>query len=384
MECKQQITLNISYPVVFKRDIFSVPVQPFWQDVIKEQKEARAIFFIDENVNKKTPHLQENIQSWVEANEKLQAPCSIKVVPGGEAVKNSFEIINDLAYELTKNSICRHSYVFIIGGGAALDAVGFAASITHRGIRQIRIPTTVLSQDDSAVGVKNGINHFGMKNFLGTFYPPFAVINDSSFLETLDRRDWISGLAEAYKVAIIKDKPFFELLEKSARTLNNREIEPMEEVVKRSAKIHLNHIRTGGDPFELGSARPLDFGHWSAHKLESMSNYELRHGEAVAIGIALDLFCALELNLISEPEVKRILKAMQATGMQLWSDLLLNKDKDCELEVVRGLAEFQEHIGGDLTLTMPNGLGNRVEIHDLPDDVIKNSLKKLQEFTDKF
>ena len=111
----------------------------------------------------------------------------ILIVPGGEAVKNDIRHIEEILQVIQDAGLCRHSYVLAIGGGAVLDAVGYAAATAHRGVRLVRIPTTVLAQDDSAVGVKNGINAFGKKNYLGTFAPPSAVINDFSFLPTLDR-----------------------------------------------------------------------------------------------------------------------------------------------------------------------------------------------------
>src|SRR5204862_2038620 len=128
-----------------------------------------------------------------------------KIVPGGERAKQSPALIAALHADLQRLGIDRQSFVVAIGGGALLDAVGYAAATAHRGVRLIRVPTTVLAQADSGVGVKNGINAFGKKNFLGTFAPPAAVINDSTFLVTLSDREWRSGLAEAIKVALLKD-----------------------------------------------------------------------------------------------------------------------------------------------------------------------------------
>ena len=137
--------------------------------------------------------------------------------------------------------------------------------------------------------MKNGVNAFGMKNLLGSFAPPFAVLNDADFLRTLQPRDKIAGVAEAVKVALIRDRAFFDWLEASADALRACEGAAMSRMIRRCAELHLDHIATGGDPFEMGSARPLDFGHWAAHKLEQLSRFRLCHGEAVAIGIALDV-----------------------------------------------------------------------------------------------
>ena len=210
------------------------------------------------------------------------------LLPGGEAAKNDTEAVSRVIAAIGAHGLCRHSTVLAVGGGALLDAVGYAAAVAHRGLRLVRAPTTVLAQNDAGIGVKNGINAFGKKNFIGTFQPPAAVINDSRFLATLSLRDWRAGTAEAVKVALVRDRAFFASIEEMAPALAARQALAMQSLVRQCAELHLAHITQGGDPFERGSARPLDFGHWAAHRLEAMSDYRLRHGEAVAVGIALD------------------------------------------------------------------------------------------------
>ena len=136
--------------------------------------------------------------------------------------------------------------------------------------------------------MKNAINAFGFKNLLGTFAPPFAVINDFAFLDILPEREKRGGMAEAVKVALIRDADFFAWLEREADALARFQPNALDTLVQRCARRHMHQIAHGGDPFETGSARPLDYGHWSAHKLEGLTRHALRHGEAVAIGVALD------------------------------------------------------------------------------------------------
>ncbi|MGL4854855.1 MAG: 3-dehydroquinate synthase, partial [Lentisphaeria bacterium] len=302
---------------------------------------------------------------------------SIFFVPGGEQVKQRLEVIEWMVQALLDSKVCRHSYVMIIGGGAVLDAVSFAASITHRGIRQVRIPTTVLSQDDSAMGVKNGINYMGLKNIIGTFLPPHAVVCDSSFLKTLSDIEWVSGVSEAFKVGIIKDAELVEYLCKNAKEILQRNMNVMEHLIKKSAQLHFDHIALNNDPFEKGTSRPLDFGHWSAHKLESMTGGLLGHGSAVAIGICLDLCCALELGFISRQEVQRVILAIKQAGLPVWHEML-NLEENGELVIYQGLEQFREHIGGELTLSLPRGIGSMVEINDLPETIIRKSLAVLE------
>jgi 3-dehydroquinate synthase len=233
-----------------------------------------------------------------------------------------------------------------------------------------------LSQNDSAVGVKNSINAFGKKNYLGTFTPPFAVLNDFTFLKSLEDRDWASGISEAIKVALIKDLEFFEWLEKAAPALASREMEPMKEHIIRSAQHHLDHI-AGKDPFEFGSSRPLDFGHWAAHKLEKLSDFRIRHGEAVAIGIALDSAYSFLQGRIEEADLLRILSLFHTLGLSLYAPELQ------EDALLQGLKEFQEHLGGTLTIMLLEKLGTGVEVHEMDSNLIVEALHLLQNWEDR-
>jgi len=307
----------------------------------------------------------------------------VQLIPGGERIKNGLETLDRFGRLAADLGMDRHSYVVIVGGGAVLDAVGFAASTVHRGLRQVRVPTTVLSQDDSGVGVKNGLNRFGIKNYYGAFAPPVAVVNDSAFLRTLSLRDWVSGAAEAFKVAIIRDREFLDALAEDATKIAGRDAEAMERLVRRSATLHLDHIREGGDPFEAGSGRPLDFGHWAGHRLEDMTAYELRHGEAVAIGIAIDMHCAAELGLISATDFEYVCAAMERCGLVLWHDALASRNENGTLDVLKGLEQFREHLGGQLTLAMPDGLGGKKDINELSAESVERAVAALKERTGK-
>jgi 3-dehydroquinate synthase len=280
--------------------------------------------------------------------------------------------------ELSARRIDRQSFAIAIGGGAVLDAVGFAATIFHRGVRHIRFPTTVLAQDDSGVGVKNGINGFGYKNLLGTFALPFAVINDSSFLDALPEREKRGGMAEAVKVALIRDADFFFWLEREADPLARFEPNAVDSLVRRCAELHMHQIAHGGDPFETGSARPLDFGHWSAHKLETLTRHALRHGEAVAIGIALDTRYSVLAGLLAEGEDARVARLLTRLGFRLWDDALALKDERGRRRVLAGLADFQEHLGGELTVTLLAGIGRGIEVHAMDQKLIEQSIRWLR------
>lgn len=374
---QQSFQVPFTFNIIFTKDLFSTENQEFSEFLSNfgdNSFQKKILFLIDEGVAEAHPSLQDAIKGYFQGQSKISLVEEILVMPGGEQVKNDTKYLEETLLAINKYGIDRHSFVAAIGGGAFLDMVGYASTIAHRGVKHIRVPTTVLSQNDSGVGVKNGVNFLGKKNFLGTFSPPVAVFNDSNFLLTLSEKDWRSGISEAVKVALIKDLAFFEWLETNALAMANREMEVMQEQIFRSAALHTNHI-SSGDPFEMGSARPLDFGHWAAHKLEYLTNFEIRHGEAVAIGIALDSIYSKLVGLISQEDVNRILALLKNLGFTLYHEKLGENDK---LNLWEGLNEFREHLGGRLTITILEKLGKGREIHEVDFKLMKQAVDELK------
>lgn len=375
---EQIIRVEYSYDIYFTRDIFS-PENPVLKDVLGEGRH-RILAYVDSGVAEAWPGMEHRIGEWFDKHPEcgsLVSPAFL--VPAGEQCKNDFEFLKVIARNMRLTKLDRHSVVIVVGGGAVLDAVGFIAAITHRGIRHIRIPTTVLSQNDSGVGVKNGINLYGAKNYFGTFTPPYGVINDLNFLKTLKLRDWLAGISEAFKVAIIKDRPFLMDLISNAKSLYQRDEEAMEQLIRRCAQIHAEHISASGDPFEFGTARPLDFGHWSAHYLEVLTDYELRHGEAVAIGIILDMIIARNRGLVNREEYELVHRGLEDCGFSLWHPMLNKKDKNNSLCIHNGLEEFRQHLGGELTLIMPVHLGESCQINIISHEEIEQAVLEMKE-----
>src|SRR5690606_7521277 len=312
---QQSFQVAYNYRVHFTRELFASTNLLLQQFFVEHTAgaDAKALIVVDEGVARYHRHLPAQVNAYFESVANVSLVSAPMVVSGGEAAKNTSEVVDQIIAAVDKHGIDRHSYIIAIGGGAVLDAVGYAAAIAHRGIRHIRIPTTVLSQNDSGIGVKNGINYLGKKNFIGTFCPPFAVFNDFSFLSTLSDRAWLSGISEAVKVALIKDANFFGWIEQHAAALRSRDAAAMEYLIYRCAELHLQHIG-GADPFEFGSSRPLDFGHWSAHKLEQLSRFEVMHGEAVSIGIALDSTYSYLSGHLSHADAQRIIQLLHELG----------------------------------------------------------------------
>jgi 3-dehydroquinate synthase len=374
---RQKISVPFEYPVVFTRGLFQ-PDNPALADVLSEREPGRrhrALVVLDSGFAAAYPEVTGEITRYFAAHpQRLELVDRPVEIAGGEACKTDPGVLDGLHSLFHRHRIDRHSYVLIVGGGAVLDAAGYAAATTHRGLRTVRVPTTVLSQNDSGVGVKNGVNAFGAKNFLGTFVPPFAVLCDASFLARLPRRDAVAGLAEAVKVALIRDPAFFEWIEANAAALAVQDLEALAYLIRRCAELHLRHIATGGDPFEHGSARPLDFGHWAAHKLEGLTEHEVRHGEAVGMGMLLDSRYAFEVGLLGPLDFARIHQTLQALGLPQWHDRLLAPGRAERLALLDGLEDFREHLGGELTVTLVRGIGRALEVNQMDEAIILKAL----------
>lgn len=375
---EQSFSLNYRYKLYFTEGLFDRGNELFREIIhaYNPDKAVKLLFVIDEGLHNHHPGLITAIRDYCGDNSHILEYTGHLLAEGGERSKNTVKYVDNILKAINDSAICRHSFVVAIGGGAVIDMAGYAAAIAHRGVKLIRVPTTVLAQNDAAVGVKNGINYFGKKNFVGTFAPPYAIINDSRFLTSLEQRDWIAGVAEAIKVALIKDRAFFHFLEEQAVKLKERDMEVMNEVIYRCAKIHMEHIAGGGDPFEGGSSRPLDFGHWAAHKLEQMTAYQLRHGEAVAKGIALDVTYASLMGLISREIPDSVIRLMENIGFDL--SIPFHEEKDIQA-LLKGIEEFREHLGGELTITLITGIGKKHDVHEIDLETMKKAVHVLND-----
>ena len=370
-----QIPITFKHRIVFTRDAFS-PENAHLSEILGEGRGRRAVAFLEDSVSAAWPELVDRIQTYF-LNIDLEFRGTF-IFPGGEASKADDSLVREIWTALDAAHIDRHSYVLVIGGGAFLDAVGYAAATAHRGVRLVRFPTTTLSQDDSGVGVKCAINAHNKKNWIGAFSVPFAVINDFNFLHTQDEQTCRAGLIEAVKVALVKDREFFEWIEENLAALAALEPEVLEICVEKSALLHAQHIATGGDPFETGSSRPLDFGHWAAHKLEAMTHYQLPHARAVAIGLALDTLYSARSGLLKFSVALRILDVLDSLQLSLYHPALDWLDESGRRRVLDGLDEFQEHLGGELTVLLLEDVGLGVDIHQLDETLVGDCIAELR------
>jgi len=380
---ERKFSVEYAQRVLFTRsvwDVGNVTLRDLLAGARDGGRVTRALAFVDSQLIDANPSLPDALAAYAAAHADvftLAAPAV--VIAGGESCKNDFSLVQQCWQAINDSGLDRHSFVFVIGGGAVLDLVCFAAATAHRGIRHVRFPSTTLSQGDGGVGVKNGVNYFGKKNWVGSFAVPYAIVNDFAFLDSLPAREKRCGLIEAIKVALIRDAAFYHWLEANADALAALESSAVEYAVQRSAELHVEHIATSGDPFEQGSARPLDFGHWVAHKLEQVSRFAIAHGEAVAIGMAVDLHYSVKAKLLDAPTAHRVLALIERVGFASYAEQLLQHDARGGLTILAGLEEFREHLGGELTITLVPEIGRKIEVHEMNAQFIVEAVEELRE-----
>ena len=370
-----QIPVTFKHRILFTRNAFAVG-NPALAEVLAEGGGRRAMVFVEETVAAFWPELVDEIQDYFAALDLDFLGTT--VFPGGESAKADEQLVREVWATIDAAHLDRHSYALAIGGGAFLDAVGYAAATAHRGVRLIRFPTTTLSQDDSGVGVKCAINAFGKKNWVGSFAVPFAVINDFRYLHSQAAETSRGGLIEAVKVALVRDGEFFLWIEANLELLAALDPEVLEICVERSALLHARHIANGGDPFETGSSRPLDFGHWAAHKLETMTHYQLSHAPAVAVGVALDTLYSARAGLLKFSVAEQVLRVLDGLQLGIYHPALDWLDEGGKRRVIDGLDEFREHLGGRLTVLLLEDVGRGIDVHEIDETLLGDCINELR------
>ncbi len=363
----QNFKIQYNFKILFTKNLFYLKNKILYYYIFKKkvEKNKKIIIFIDKNIVKSNKEIIKKIKTYFMFYKKsIKLKINIIIIKGGEDIKNKKKKIENVYKQINTHTICRHSYIIAIGGGAILDTIGFIAATTHRGINLIRIPTTTLAQNDSGVGVKNGINYFKKKNFIGTFTTPCVVINDYTYLKTLENKDLIGGLSEAIKVSLIKNKHFFNYINKSIKNILNKNIRNITNINYFCAYLHSHHIGKNNDPFEKFSSRPLDFGHWAAHKIEIMTKNKLTHGQAVAIGIAIDCTYSFLINILDKNNWKKIIETILSLKFNIYNKSL-NIIKNTNNSFILGLSEFKEHLGGQLTISLLRTIGKEIIVNNI-------------------
>ena len=236
----------------------------------------------------------------------------IVTISDGERAK-TLRTVSRLIDAMLELGLTRQSTVIALGGGVVGDVAGFAASIYLRGIAVVQVPTTLLAQVDSSVGGKTGVNHAAGKNLIGCFHQPLLVIADPGLLASLPEREYRSGLWEALKYGVIRDRNLFDHFERRLPAILRKEPWVLEDLVYRCLRIKADVV--GIDEKESGLRRILNFGHTLGHAIEAASHYRgIKHGEAVGHGMIAATRIAQQLRRISRNEASRIVTAIQSIG----------------------------------------------------------------------
>jgi 3-dehydroquinate synthase len=291
----------------------------------------------------------------------------------------SLTAVEKLCQECFVAGLDRRSLLIGCGGGVCTDLVTMAASLTRRGLSYLRIPTTLIGLIDAGIGVKGAVNLPNKKSAIGVFCPPDHVLLDPAFLQTLPRELISDGLAEAIKVGVAVDPILFEFLEQFSSELlkstSTADMTNLTELVWRSSLRLLEELEK--NLYEDKTyQRVLDFGHTFSPLVESMSDFQVSHGVAVAVDIALSSAVAYELGLLSLEDRNRILRSLRAAGLPIYSPLL--RAENC----IKALGEIEAHRGGHLNLVVPSGIGRALfitEKQSLPVSVLQRALRFLDQ-----
>lgn len=287
-------------------------------------------------------------------------------IPDGEEYKN-LETVADLYDRLLEAHIDRGDLVIALGGGVIGDIVGFVASTYMRGLPLIQIPTSLLAMVDASIGGKTGLDLPKGKNLIGTFKRPLAVLVDPEYLDTLPRSEFLSGMAEVIKHAVIADPLLFSWLERGPQGFWMDE-----NLLLRAVAVKVNVVQA--DPYENGLRAILNFGHTIGHALETLSGYTIRHGEAVSVGMAVESKLAEQLGILSSMEAERIIDLINRWTLPVYHPLL--EDGDRILSVIR---YDKKHRQGKLRWALPYQIGKVDLVSGVDDRLIKQAISSHRE-----
>ncbi|MFC1965398.1 3-dehydroquinate synthase [Chloroflexota bacterium] len=293
-------------------------------------------------------------------------------VPEGEEQK-SLETAGRLYRELTGFYAERTTPIIALGGGVIGDLTGFVAATYLRGVPLIQIPTTLLAQVDSSIGGKVAVNHGLLKNKIGAFYQPRLVISDISTLKTLPSGELSDGLAEVIKYGVIQDKEFFTYLEENINQIKSLDGEALETIVFRSAKIKAAVVEK--DERDFGLRNILNYGHTVGHAIESVSDFKVRHGEAVAIGMLAAARISNKLGMLDKSEVIRLKDIIARASLPIEIPRL-------ELEkLIQAMSHDKKILQGKIRFVLPKSIGEVFITDEVSPSVIENGLVEWNEET---
>ncbi|MEM1007217.1 MAG: 3-dehydroquinate synthase [Pseudomonadota bacterium] len=298
---------------------------------------------------------------------------SALTLPAGEATK-SWPHFEHAVEWLLAEKVERRDVVVALGGGVIGDLVGFAAAVLRRGVRFVQIPTSLLAQVDSSVGGKTGINAPHGKNLIGAFHQPALVLADTSVLNTMARRDFLSGYGEVVKYGLLGDAEFFGWLETNGSKVAAGDMESRVQAVARSVQMKADIVAR--DETEQGDRALLNLGHTFCHALEAATGYSdrLLHGEGVAVGCALAFELSARLGLCSQEDPSRVRAHLRTMGMK--TDLAdIPGDLPEADALIELMAQDKKVVDGKLRFILSRGIGRAFVTSDVPGDAVLSVLR---------
>ena len=275
--------------------------------------------------------------------------ATVLLVADGEEQK-SLDVAGRLYTELTQCYAERTTPILALGGGVIGDLAGFVAATYLRGVPLVQIPTTLLAQVDSSIGGKVAVNHGQLKNKIGAFYQPRLVISDTATLKTLPAKEFANGMAEVIKSAVIQDSPFFTFIEANLDKIKQMDDDALEEVVFRSASIKANVVAQ--DELDMGLRNILNFGHTVGHAIETVSDFEVEHGQAIAMGMMAAARIAQKKGLLASGELTRLKGVIAGAGLPTEMPDLDNK------KIIQAIRHDKKIIAGRIRFVLPKAIGN--------------------------
>jgi len=330
-------------------------------------KAPRAIIVTDENV----------APNWLQPLKTSMNDAGIKtrdiILPPGEHTK-SMAHLETLLDNLLENNIDRKTTLIALGGGVVGDLTGFAAAVVMRGVDFVQVPTTLLSQVDSSVGGKTGIDTRFGKNLIGAFHQPRAVITDTSTLDTLPMRERLCGYAEVIKYGVINDRAFYDWLIENGKKVLDGDPAARREAVLRSCANKAEIV--AADEREQGLRALLNLGHTFGHALEAQIGFEdkLKHGEAVAIGMIMALELSVRLAMASETDLDSLRQHLRDVGLPVDLQGLAGGNWTADA-LLDHMGRDKKTQGGKLTFILARAIGNSFVANDVDNNAVKDVLE---------
>jgi len=381
-----EFNIHQSYPVCYTSDLFTGDNQTIRRTLVKmgHEETTRCVVLVDSGVVARNPGLVKHIIRHFQKESAFFDLCHAPfVMAGGESVKNSRRVMDEISAIAHTHDLSRDSLVFLVGGGAFLDAAGTALAQCRGGIRTINIPSSALSQCAAGIGPLRFMNDCEIKNFSGVSAPPYAVFIDFALLKTLPCEHHLSGMAEAFKMALAADTDFFSTLVRKARKIRQNDRSTVEKVIHKTASLHLDQIRSSGDPLSEGGTGPSNFGCWVAHWLETLTGYKLPHGHALSVGIALGAYYACHTGTLAEEDFTHLIHALLTCGLPVWNRFLETRTDDGELELKKGLTSYRKGFSGNGGIMVPDGIGALRAVTDLDFNVFETGIGVLRDLSQK-